>query len=434
MGGNKKIITHVLLFLITLYTTSLAGANLISIYRKGWTETDLLLNGFSFSIPFLAILTVHEFGHYFTALYHRVKVTLPYYIPFYIPGLFSIGTLGAFIQIKQRLRTTIQVFDIGYAGPVAGFILAMFVLIYGFTNLPEKNYVFQIHEYYEKFGEHYEDSVYTYQSLVAQAAEEHRQYQLADSAAFPEYKKSWIYQLGKSMGWETREKWERTPFVASEKYEVMSLGNNLLMILLEKFVADPERLPVHFEMMHYPLLLAGYLALFFTALNLMPIGQLDGGHIIFGLFGPQLHEKISRVFFIAFIFFAGSGIFNAEIVTDFIPLATFDNTIQFGMIYLFLLYILFNRVYPERLTNLFIATIVFTAQFLVSFFFPHYQGFPGWLLFGFILGRVIGIYHPPVFKEQKLDTKRKIIGWICILIFILCFTPEPLKIVEFAKP
>ena len=116
-----------------------------------------------YSIPFLTILTVHEFGHYLTAKYHNVKVTLPFYIPLwlgFIPLPFTIGTAGAFIRIKEMIHSRKQYFDIGIAGPLAGFVVAVLVLTYGFTHLPPPEYIFEIHPEYKEYGLNYEDYVY----------------------------------------------------------------------------------------------------------------------------------------------------------------------------------------------------------------------------------------------------------------------------------
>jgi membrane-associated protease RseP (regulator of RpoE activity) len=77
--------------------------------------------GLNFPFPFLLILTVHEFGHYFVARYHKVKVTLPYYLPM-PPFQFSLGTMGALIRLREKVYSKKQNFDIGLAGPLAGFV------------------------------------------------------------------------------------------------------------------------------------------------------------------------------------------------------------------------------------------------------------------------------------------------------------------------
>ena len=116
----KQPLIHLSLFIVTFITTTLAGAEWTygkTILADGYTWQDFF-SGMSYSIPFLLILTAHEFGHYFTAIYNKVKTTLPYYIP--LPPLgFMFGTLGAVIRIKSHVHSKQQHFDIGIAGPLA---------------------------------------------------------------------------------------------------------------------------------------------------------------------------------------------------------------------------------------------------------------------------------------------------------------------------
>ena len=131
---KKRI--HLILFVITFITTTFAGAEwmygrtfVFSSYPLGWDE---FMAGLRFSIPFLGILTIHEFGHYLTARKHKVKVSLPYYIPLWLGFIgmpFTIGTLGAFIRIRERINDKRKNFDIGVAGPIAGFVAALIVLV-----------------------------------------------------------------------------------------------------------------------------------------------------------------------------------------------------------------------------------------------------------------------------------------------------------------
>ncbi len=147
---TKTYLLHGGLFLLTLVTTTMAGAEWMfgrlfipieGMQTLGWDE---FLAGLNFSIPFLAILTVHEFGHYIVARLNKVRVTLPYYIPLWLGIGESIGTLGAFIRIQDYINSRRKYFDIGIAGPLAGFVLALVVLWYGFTHLPPVDYIFCI--------------------------------------------------------------------------------------------------------------------------------------------------------------------------------------------------------------------------------------------------------------------------------------------------
>ena len=129
---GKEILIHLSLFVVTFITTTLAGAEWTygrSVFMPDYTWVDFL-SGMSYAIPFLLILTVHEFGHYFTAIHYRVKTTLPYFIPL-PPITFMFGTMGALIRLKGKVSSKLHHFDIGIAGPLAGFVVAFAVLLYG---------------------------------------------------------------------------------------------------------------------------------------------------------------------------------------------------------------------------------------------------------------------------------------------------------------
>src|SRR6476620_9809123 len=102
----KTYLIQIFLFISTLISTTLIGYSNQNIQSDSW---EAISKGFYYSLTFLGILTVHEFGHYITARIYKVKVSLPYYIPFI--GL--IGTMGAFIRIKSKLRSKKEIFDIG---------------------------------------------------------------------------------------------------------------------------------------------------------------------------------------------------------------------------------------------------------------------------------------------------------------------------------
>jgi membrane-associated protease RseP (regulator of RpoE activity) len=396
MTEGRRILLQVGLFVFTFITTTLAGAEFCfgkSIYQYGGPADDFVVKinsefsiadfilGLQFSIPLILILTVHEFGHYFMAMYHRVKASLPYYIPFPpIPGFgISIGTMGAVIRLRTRVISNVHNFDIGLAGPLAGFIMALAVMFYGFTTLPTYEYVFQFHPEYEQFGRDYADVVYGEEYVKDHGG-----------AAY------------------------------------VHLGTNLLFEFFSHVVGDPERVPNPYEMMHYPVLVAGFISLFFTALNLLPIGQLDGGHIVYGLFGRKGHTIIASAFFILLVFYAGLGAANVHT----------DKELQFGipLIYWFILgmvwfnYFCFRSLGLNTTTTIMIAMIVFAAQFVLVAVFPTLNGYRGWILFAFLIARFLGVKHPTSEIEQPLDFKRIVVGWIMLLIFIVSFSPRPLDI------
>ncbi|MCK6618595.1 MAG: site-2 protease family protein [Cyclobacteriaceae bacterium] len=357
-----------LLFLATFITTTIAGAEWTygkSVYVE-FTWQDFL-SGMHFSVPFLLILTVHEFGHYFTARINRIDSSLPYYIPI-PPFPLSIGTMGAIIRLRTKVPSMRINFDIGIAGPLAGFIMALIVLFYGFINLPPADYIFQIHPEYEQYGLNYAAHVYE----------------------------------------------------PNEQILDVVIGKNLLFMFFEKFVADPERMPNPHEIMHYPYLFAGFLALIFTSLNLLPIGQLDGGHVLYGLVGYRWHRMIAASFFIAFMFYAGLGMVH--------PGQPVNDLMIYIPAYVLFLYLCFTGLALPWRDTLMYAVVVFALQFLLSWSFPHTQGYSGWLVFGFVLGRFIGVQHPPSEIEEPLDTNRQVLGWLALIIFIISFSPNPIEL------
>ena len=401
--------THIILFLVTLIFTTLAGAEWIfgrsfvfGPWKMGWKE---FFGGLEFAIPFLAILTIHEFGHYLTANHHKIKVSLPFYLPLWLGfvGIPSFGTMGAFIRIKERVPSKIQNFDIGIAGPLAGFVLTLVVLTYGFTHLPPKEHIYNIHPSYEVFGSDFDKYVYTMDTFVLKT----------DVEKFnPEY-----------------AKYLQDTVFYSPGYMNMYMGSTLLFEFFKNYVvpeSHKDRIPNANELMHYPWLLAGFLALLFTALNLLPIGQLDVGHVIYGLFGSINHAIISRIFFIALVFYSGLGLINPyESPDDF---AGLNGYLVYIPLYILFLYYLFAKVVPDRKNRLMWAIGIFTGQYLTVQMFPNAEGYHGWLLFSFIIARMVGIDYPPAQIEEPLDSRRQFLGWLALIIFIISFSPAPIML------
>ena len=302
---------HIVLFIITFVTTLMAGMEWTTGKGGPYEFTDLM-RGLPYAVSILFILTFHEFGHYFAAVYHKVKATLPYYIPFPpIPGFFNFGTMGAVIRTKSVIPDNKAMFDIGVAGPIAGFIASTAILIYGFTHLPSVDYIIQIHPDY-----------FT-----------------------PEYGKEGIN---------------------------LEFGSTILFEILRTLFTNANQfIPPMSEIYHYPYLCVGWFGLFITAMNLVPVGQLDGGHIIFSMFGEKIHEAIASISMIGLVFLGISGLLGSFI----------DYDLGFG--------------------------------------------WSGWLLWAFILYFVIKVKHPPVPYFEKLSSDRMIIGYFAILIFIISFSPSP---------
>ncbi|MEM7548625.1 MAG: site-2 protease family protein [Bacteroidota bacterium] len=399
MNQRKQRLIQLGLFILTLILTTISGAEWMYarslIYSFEPLTFSEVLSGLEYSIPFLLILTVHEFGHYFMAQYHKVKVTLPFYIPLWLGfiGAPSIGTMGAFIAIQQKRMTKKQYFDIGVAGPLAGFVVALAVIFYGFSNLPEPEHIFEIHPEYEFFGKDYEQYVYDADTFFTKT------------------------QYEQKLGKPAKDYWLDTVRVGNVEGG-LSLGNNLIYMWFTENVAEqPQLVPNPFELFHYPWLFAGYLALFFTALNLLPIGQLDGGHVVFGLFGYKRHKIISLSLFSLFVFYAGLGLIN--------PYMPFDDLIWYIPMYVLGLLFVFQSASKNLLTKLTFAISIFSGQFIIAYFNPTIEGYSGWLFFAFILGRFLGLKHPPAVDNEPLDNKRKIIGWLALLVFVLSFSPSP---------
>ena len=105
-----------------------------------------LFDGLRYSVPLLLFLTAHEFGHYIAARRHRINVSLPYYIPLPIPDVLHFGTFGAVIRIREPLRRLRQLFDVGVAGPLAGFVVAIGIVAYALLTLPPPEYLLDVSE------------------------------------------------------------------------------------------------------------------------------------------------------------------------------------------------------------------------------------------------------------------------------------------------
>lgn len=354
----------------------MTGANFVGfepvLFPFAIPNTVDMLRGLLFAGLLLGFLTVHEFGHYFAAVYHNIKVSLPYYIP--IP--IGIGTLGAVIRIKERITRMHKLFDVGAAGPVAGFIVALAALLIGFATLPEPEYVHQ-------FAGH----------------EELKEY-VTQNSAYPD-------------------------FITDETEQgVLTVGNTLLYTALASMF---DNVPPMWEMYHFPFLFAGWLGLFFTALNLMPVGQLDGGHILYSLIGYRKHKIVARVFFACIT--ALAGIEMIPFLRDFIAEYTalpFAEWFVWG----FILYLLMTKAF--RTDQLWINAMIITSLALTAghnFVFGAVD--PGqasfiWLIWSFFIAFIVKVEHPPVDFEEELSPGRRVIGWLSMLIFLLCISPNPI--------
>lgn len=233
---------HVLLLLLTFLTTLVVGARLQWNFMHGFPPFAMyegyfpltwavrghhLLLGLPFSLTLMLILLAHEMGHYLYCVKYRVAATLPFFIPF--PTL--IGTLGAFIRIRSPLRSRKILFDIGIAGPIAGFVVALVVLLLSLG----RSHVAPLH------------------------------------ALPPE----------------------------------IELGHPLIFVLVQKLLVATGKaraiagVPLSRLYLH-PIAIAAWVGMLATSLNLLPGGQLDGGHIVFAV-APRAHKNVSRLTIAALI-------------------------------------------------------------------------------------------------------------------------------------
>ncbi len=376
---------HLLLFALTVVSTVYVGADWWA-YRPGHYATHdetvslllgsvnraWLLDGLRYAIPLLAFLTVHEFGHYFAARYHGVRTSLPYYIPFPFNG---IGNFGAVISIRQRIPSTRALFDIGVAGPLAGFVVALGALLYGFATLPPPEYLLDLP---------------AHEALKAHI----RQY-----GTFPE-----------------------TPPVPEDGRFILVVGSTPLYWFLSQFFAN---VPPLYEMYHYPVLFAGWLGLFFTALNLLPVGQLDGGHVLYALLGDRWHRRVAQAFVFVLLLTGGVG-FMAETRTalyDMGPWLGRASWLVLAAIYYGYLYKLFGAT--SRRTLLGLAGLLAGVAGAVAFGLDF--GWTGWLIWSLLIIFLVQVRHPPVMRPQSLTPTRRLLGYAAIAIFIFCFSLQPLS-------
>jgi len=294
---------QIILFLATLATTFLAG----------FFQSGSITGGISFSVALLFILGAHEMGHYTYGKRYGVDISPPYFIP--APPLISpIGTFGAFIKIRSPISTKMALFDIGIAGPLAGIIAAIPVIVVGL-------------------------------------------------------------RLSKVV--ETGDR---------ELQEGMSLGSPLIFSLLSDVFLG--KVSEGRDILLHPVAFAGWIGLFVTALNLIPAGQLDGGHIMYSLLSRKWYRRssISMVFILGIL-----GIGTRPLIHLF--------------------HLLWEGVPLSSYKGLFI-----------------FDGWPGWIMWAVILS-IMGTRHPPtMYDEVPLDGRRRLLGVLAILVFIGCFTPVPIRI------
>ena len=387
MRTYKRYLLHAGLFIVTLVSTSLTGAILFIGRSLAWEagETLFYLGDIAFTTTFFAdaftfggglitFLTVHEFGHYIAARLHGINSSLPYFIP---APMVGIGTLGAVINIRQPLPHLTSLFDLGVSGPIAGFVIVLVILIWAMASLPPPEYMF---------------GVAGHEALI-----EHIQ----ATGRFPDPSNSNIQAEGR-----------------------LNLGVTPLYWMLSKLFPN---VPPLYEMYHYPLLFAAWLGLLFTALNLMPIGQLDGGHITYALFGPVWHVRISRVFIFVMLSSMATGC--AVTLPYLLTIIIEQELIRAIVTWVVLVAVLTlctrktfrNHWWRVMLVILGIASFATVFPGTLDWF-----GYFGWLPWCLILVFLLKIDHPPVPVFRPIQGRRRLIGYLTLAIFVLCFSIKPI--------
>lgn len=289
---------------LTFLSTFYVGASQV----LGRTPESLedLSAGWVFSLPLMGILMAHEFGHFFAGVYHRIDISPPYFIP--VP-FFLLGTLGAVIQMRERIRSRSALLDIGAAGPLCGMIVAVPVVIYGIATSPVEA--------------------------------------LPDGEYFVE-------------------------------------GRSLLYSGILYALKGP--IPEGYDVMLTPTALAGWAGLLVTMINLLPFGQLDGGHIAYALLGPR-QNRVSKT------------------VIRLLPVVA----IIVGLLY----------AAPEYLDG--VRGDALMVEMAAGM---HWLVWAGVL---WLMTRATGADHPPT-EPGELSERRRMVGWFTLSLFVLLFMPSWIRI------
>jgi membrane-associated protease RseP (regulator of RpoE activity) len=303
-AGPLRWRLNLVLFLLTVLSVFFAGAFM---ERPVGTVGPwrVYLNGWKFAVPLLSILVVHEFGHYIAARIHKVDASLPYFLP--LPGVSPLGTLGAVIAMRGRIRSRDALLDIGASGPLAGLLVAVPVLVIGLTLSPVS----------------------------------------------PQTAGGYIQE-----------------------------GQSLLYLALKRLVVGP--IPDGHDVHLHPTAFAGWAGLLVTMINLLPWGQLDGGHVAYALFGAR-QNRFARVFRFSLL-----ALFAYNVAVFVGPVLLHRSKMELGL----------------AISN------------SLSWFV--------WFLVLGLLGRLSGgTDHPPV-EAGALSQGRKIVAWITLALFVLLFMPTPI--------
>lgn len=380
-ASPRRARLHVILFLLTMVTTITSGALLWHVYLDDvrafewsifWSPYHLLWGFLTFALPLMLILAIHEGAHYVVARRHGLRATLPFFIPV-PPFLMPFGTLGAFISLKDPLPDRKALFDVGASGPIAGFLVAVPIVLLGawLTGV--------VAEPIPDFGR---PDIAADVAHVVEADEPGRAVLVLGNgtngtvgfSVASTFEKTTEY-VGKarielangtilSDRFETKLKpgasVQRTITVPPEAVAatvtftwddgLIEFGDPLLVDLLDGAFDNQEFLT-------HPTFFAGWVGLLVTGINLLPASQLDGGHVARAVLGDRMKWAA----------YAAVG----------------------GLVYLAL-------------------------------------RFQSWILMAvFIL--LMGVQHPPPLNDRTgLDAKRKVIAVLVLVIFALTFIPRPI--------
>ncbi len=331
---------HILLFVLTFFTCVLSGMLWAGVNPF---YLELFGEGLLYAVLILTFLSAHEFGHYFAAKYHKVDATLPYYIPFPFVGEINFGTFGAVIKTLEPIPDKKALFDIGVAGPLSGFVVCVIYLIWGFSHLPSPDFIYQLHpNYITEFG-----------------------------GKIPEY--------GLTFG--------DTAFFTAMK--------NLL-------TGSNDFVPPMNEIYHLPFLNVGWFGLFVTTLNMLPMGQLDGGHISYAMFGHK-HKIIAKIIWYMLLFM-GIGGFLAYLKE--------------------ILSMPFESTFWQSVSGLILPLLEVLNK--VPFWFDAWGG---WLFWALLAKFFIKLEHPPIWDTEDIGLGRKIIGYLAFVILLVSFSYRGIYIV-----
>jgi len=292
---RDRVWLHVLLLTLTAASTTLVGAGHYASFLVDFSGARglpmpfaaLLLRGLWYSATILAILGCHELGHYFACRYYDVDASLPFFIP--VPFLLT-GTMGAFIRIREPIPSKRMLFDIGIAGPIAGFVVAVPALF-----------------------------------------------------------------IGLSMSHVVR--------LPADASNLLELGEPMLFKFASWLLWGSQ--PDGYSLNMHPMAFAAWFGMLATALNLFPIGQLDGGHVSYAVLGPR---------------------------------STYVTIVMIGVV---------------------ISLAYFSSSWIV------------WTILLLAMLVMFGPKHPRVFDEDvPLDRTRVLLALIGVAIFVVCFTPAPIRPME----